>query len=168
MRLVPALGVAILAGACSAADLDPFVGVFESETRANFGTDTQGEWRMEIVTPSKGKYVATLYHSGNLVEKFQLVPCSEDKENYFRGRPPGRAAVLCSDQGGGFLHGSVSYAENGIDVPAVKSRYVSNPELVEKDGLKPGDASLFETRHHAAKYYAHAQWGFYGFRRVSP
>jgi hypothetical protein len=62
----------------------------------------------------------------------------------------------------------LSYAENGIYVPAIKQKYVANPDLIKQEGLKPGDPSLFETRHHKAKYYAHAQWAFYGFRKIRP
>jgi len=164
MRAAIAFFCAVFATACSAGGDDLFLGVFESETRQNFGSDTPGEWRIQVVAPSKGKYVATLYRDGKLIGKQELVPCSEDKEGYLRSRPSGHAEVLCSDAGGGFL----SYVENGIYVPAVKQKYIENPGLAKQEGLRPGDPSFFETRHHKAKYYAHAQWAFYGFRKVGP
>lgn len=147
---------------CSAEGDDIFVGVFESETRQNFGSEMPGEWRIEVVAPSKGKYVATLYRSGQLLRTEELFHCSEKNEGYLRDRPPGRVEVLCSDKGGAFL----SYVENGIYVKAVKQKYAENLDLAKQEGLKPGDPSIFETRHHKAKYYAHAQWAFYGFRKV--
>jgi hypothetical protein len=143
MRTILASCLTILVTACSSSvDEDPFIGTFESESRANFGTDTPGEWRIEVVYLSKmGKYEATLYRRGTLIGKNLLVYCSEDKENYLRNRPPGHAEVLCEDDKLKFFHGFLSYAKNGI--------YVGS-------------------RHYSAKYYAHAQWGFYGFRKVSP
>ena len=167
MRAVVAFFFAAFATVCSAEGDDLFVGVFESETRQNFGSDTPGEWRIEVIAPFKGKYVATLYRGGKLIGKQELVLCSEDKEGYLRSRPPGRAELLCSDTRGA-LAGVLAYVENGIYVPAVKQKYIENPDLAKQEGLKPGDPSFFETRHHKAKYYAHAQWAFYGFRKVGP
>lgn len=163
MQAVIAFVFAGVSTVCSAGGDDLFVGVFESETRQNFGSDTPGEWRIEVVASSTGKYVATIYRSDKLLGKRELVACSEDKEGYLRTRPPGRAKVLCSD-GGGFL----SYVENGVYIPAVKRKYIENPDLMKQDGIKPGDSSLFEMRHHQARYYAHAQWAFYAFRKVRP
>jgi hypothetical protein len=141
-------------------------GVFESETRENFGSDTPGEWRIEVVAPSSGKYLATLNRSDKLIGQQELVRCSEEKEGYLRSRPARRAEVLCADLGFGSSYAFLSYAENGIDVPAVRQRYIDNPDLVKQEGLNPGDPALFEIRHHSAKYYAHAQWAFYGFRKL--
>jgi len=167
MRSAIPICFAALVSACSAPDGDPFPGVFESETRENFGSGTPGEWRIEVVSSSQGKYTATLYYNDMPREVTELVPCSEDKEDYLRGRPAGRAQVLCyEDRIGGALHGFISYVENGIYVPAVRRKYIDNPALVEQEGLKPGDPGLFEVRHHRAKYYAHAEWFFYGFRKV--
>jgi len=163
------LGFAALASAYSpAADEDLFVGVFESETRENFGSSTPGEWRIEVVAPSTGKYVATFYRSEALLGQFELVPCAEEKEGYFMNRPAGRAEVLCRDIGAGSFYAFLSYAENGINVPAIKQKYIDNPGLATQEGLKPGDPSGFEMRHHRAKYYAHAQAFFYAFRKVHP
>lgn len=150
MRGVILLGFAALASACSATDENLFVGVFESETRENFGSDTQ--WRIEVAAPSIDKYQATLYRSDEPLGQLELVPCAEEKEGYFMNRPAGRAEVLCRDIGAGTLFAFLSYAENGINVPAVKQKYMDNPSLVAPEGLKPGDPSLFEMRHHRATY----------------
>jgi hypothetical protein len=147
---------------------DLFVGSFESETRENFGSSTPGEYRIEVVSASKDKYVATTYHRGKILGKQELVTCPVESEDYLNNRAPGRAEVLCSDKGYGTAHGVLSYSEKGIYVPAVKPKYVKNPELVKQEGLKPGDPSLFESRHHKTKYYAHVQWFFYRFHKVSP
>jgi len=162
--------MAVLVNACSSSvNEDPFIGTFESESRANFGSGTPGEWRIEVVyLRDRGKYEAALYRKGTLIGKNYLVYCSEDKEDYLRQRPPGHAEVLCADDGSKFLHGFLSYAENGINVTVIKPKYFKDPSLVEKEGLKPGDPSLFEQRRYKAKYYAHAQWAFYGFRKVAP
>lgn len=166
MRTFAAICLTVLtASAASAEDL--FVGVFESETRANFGSDTPGEYRIEVVATSKGKYVATIYHRGTLLVKQELITCPVASEGYLSNRPPGRAEVICSDKGYGAPLGVLSYSENGIYVPAVKAKYAQNLELVEQEGLKPGDPALYELRHHKAQYYARVRWFCYGFRRVS-
>jgi hypothetical protein len=167
MRIVMLICLAILTTSSSWAE-DLFVGVFESETRANFGSDTPGEYRIEVVAPSKEKYVATIYHRDKLMGKQELIPCPVEREAYFLNRAPGHAAVLCADQGKGAMDGVLSYSENGIYVPAVKAKYASNPELMKQEGLKPGDPALFEIRQHKARYYAHIQWFFYAFRKISP
>jgi hypothetical protein len=167
MRIVTAICLAVLTASSAWAE-DLFIGAFESETRANFGSDTPGEYRIEVVAAAKDKYVATIYHRGKILGKQELIRCPAEREDYFRSRAPGRAEVLCSDRGYGSLHGVLSYSENGIHVAAVKPKYVKNPELVKQEGLRPGDPSLFESRHHKAKYYAHVEWAFYGFRKVSP
>jgi len=168
MRTLIWIYFAMLPMACWASDESLFVGVFESETRENFGSDTQGEYRIEIVAVSKDKYTATIFHRGKELGRQELVSCPVESEDYFRNRAAGRAEVLCPSGGYGPPHGFISYAENGINVAAVKQRYAKNPELVQQDGLKPGDPSLFESRHFKTKYYAHVQWFFYGFRKVSP
>ncbi len=167
MRVFTVSCLAVLT-ACSARAGDLFVGVFESETRANFGRDIPGEYRIEVAAVSQNKYEATIYHQGKLLEKKSLISCPVEKDDYLNKRAPGRAEVICYDSGYGFLHGFLSYSENGIYVPAVKEKYVKNPELVKQEGLKPGDPSLFELRHHKALYYAHVQWGVYGFRKINP
>jgi hypothetical protein len=154
--------------ACSASAEDLFVGVFESETRENFGSDTLGEYRIEVVAAADNKYEATTYRRGKSLGKQQLFRCPVDREDYFKNRSPGRAEVLCYDMGYGSVFPVLSYSENGINVPAVKPKFVNNPELVKQEGLKPGDPSLFEVRHHNAKYYARVTWFFYGFRKISP
>jgi hypothetical protein len=154
--------------ACPASAEDLFVGVFESETRENFGSDTPGEYRIEVVAVADNKYEATTYHRGKSLGKQQLFLCPVDREDYFKARSPGRAEVLCFDMDYGAVLPVLSYSENGINVPAVKPKYVKNPELVKQEGLKPGDPSLFEARHYNARYYARVNWFFYGFRKVSP
>lgn len=167
MRPVVAICLAVLAaGPVSGEDL--FLGVFESETRENFGTDTQGEYRIEVVSAPNNKYAATFYHRGKILFKAELVRCPVESEGYLKGRAPGRAEVLCFDERSGSPYGVLSYSENGIHVPVVKPKYAQNPELVKQEGLQPGDPSLFELRHWKAKYYARGQWFIYGFRKVSP
>src|SRR5262249_32244748 len=129
MRIITAMCLAVLTASPAWAD-DLFVEIFESETRANFGSDTPSEYRIEVVLGSTG-----------------------------------RAEVLCSKKGYGKSHGVLSYSENGIFVPAIKPKYIKNPELIKQEGLKPGDPSLSESRHYQAKYYAHVSWFFYGFRK---
>jgi hypothetical protein len=165
MRVVIAICLSVFVVSAVLAE-DLFVGVFESETRANFGSDTPGEYRIEISLISEDKYFAKIYHRGKMLGEQKLIRCAVEGEDYFNARPAGHAEVLCEDRGYGTPHGVISYAENGIYVPAVKAKYVKNPELVKQEGLKPGDPSLFESRHHKAKYYAHVSWFFYGFRKV--
>ena len=154
--------------ACSAAADDLFVGVFKSETRENFGSDKFGAYRIEIAAAADGKYLATMYKDEMVLITLDLVKCPVDHEDYLNNRPPGRAQVLCPVESNRIAHGFISFAENGISVTRVKEKYVKNPELVQKEELKPGDPSLFEPRHYTTQYYAHAQWAFYGFRKVSP
>jgi hypothetical protein len=96
VRVLAAVSLIGIVPLSSAAD-DLFVGVFESENRANFGSDIPGEYRIQVVALCSGKY---------------------------------------------------------------------SPDLVDKEGLKPGAPELFEPRHHKAKYYAHVSWFVYGFRKV--
>jgi len=165
MRTAMVLCVGVLAG-CSASDEDLFVGVFESETRENFGSVTQGEYRIEVVAASTDTYVATIYRRETLLGTRELVRCPVEREARFRRFSPGRAEVLCSDDVDGFLDGFLSFSENGISVAAIKPKYANSPELVRQEGLEPGDPSLFESRHHKAKYYAHVLGYFFGFRKV--
>jgi hypothetical protein len=164
VRVLAAVSLIGIVPLSSAAD-DLFVGVFESENRANFGSDIPGEYRIQVVALSAGKYEAKIFRRGDLLGTKALVSCPAEKDDYLRSRPPGRAESLCADEHGLF-HGVLSYSENGIIVPAVKQKYVDSPDLVEKEGLKPGAPELFEPRHHKAKYYAHVSWFVYGFRKV--
>jgi hypothetical protein len=141
------------------------VGVFESETRANFGSDVPGEYRIQVAALSPGKYEAKIFQSGKLLGTKQLVSCPAEKDDYLRSRPLGHAESLCTDDYGS-LHGFLSYSENGIIVRAVKKKYADSPGLVKQEGLKPGAPELFEARHHKAKYYAHVSWFVYGFRKI--
>jgi hypothetical protein len=172
MRAALTIFCAIVASVCLASTNDIFVGTFESESRQNFGSDTLGEWRIQVVAPSKGKYVATIHRSGKLIEKRDLIPCSVSSEGYLDDRPSGPAKVICSPAQNGSMSlpeiPFLSYAENGIRVRAIKQKYVAKPDLVAAEGLKPGDSALFETRHHKAKFYARVDWAIYGFRKVSP
>jgi hypothetical protein len=70
------------------------------------------------------------------------------------------------DAGMGTLHGVFAYVENGIVVPSIRTKHLSDPNLLKGESLKPGDPALFEARLHKAKYYGHVQWAFYGFRRI--
>lgn len=167
LRTCIAIWIAILTLACSTSAENLFVGTFESETRENFGSDTPGEYRIEVVATSNGKYLATFYYRDTKFGERELVSCPVESLDYFRNRPAGRAEVLCSENDIGVLHGVLGYSENGIYVAGVKQKYVRNPELVRQEGLKPGDPSLFERRHHKARYYAHIKWVFYGFRKAS-
>jgi hypothetical protein len=164
VRILTAVSLMVIGPMSSAAD-DLFVGVFESETRANFGSDIPGEYRLQVAAISSGKYEAKIFRRGELLGTKKLVSCSADKDAYLNARPPGRAESLCTDDHG-MLNGFLSYSENGISVPAVKQKYVDSPDLVEQEGLKPGAPELFEVRHHKAKYYAHVSWFVYGFRKV--
>jgi hypothetical protein len=154
----------VLATSSSAAD-DLFVGVFESENRANFGSDVPGEYRIEVIAISSGKYEAKIFRRGELLGTKQLFSCPAEKDAYLRTRPPGRAESICTNDYG-LLNGFLSYSENGIIVPAVKKKYVESPDLVKQEGLQPGAPELFEARHHKAKYYGHVSWFVYGFRKV--
>jgi hypothetical protein len=166
VRTVMAVVAAMLATTTALAD-DLFVGTFESETRANFGSDTPGEYRIEIAAPRDGQYLTTMYRRGKQIGQGKLTKCSVDSEGYLANRPPGRAEVLCHDVPNGPTQSFISYSENGIVVQVVKPKYVENRDLVAQDGLKPGDPLLFEPRHHKTQYYAHVPWLFYGFRKVS-
>jgi len=162
VRIVIAICLAGLAPTCLASDENLFVGVFESETRENFGSDTPGEYRIEVVAIVKDRYTSTIYRRGKILVKQELVGCSEERKNHLSGRAPGRVEVLCSTKDFPVL----TYAENGISVRAVKPKYAKNPQLAKQEGLKPGDPNIFELRHHKTKYYAQIQWSFYGFRKV--
>ena len=164
VRILAAASLIGLAPLSCAAD-DLFVGAFESENRANFGSDSPGEYRIQVVALSPGKYEAKVFRRGALLGTKSLIACPAAKDDYLRSRPPGRAESLCTDDYG-VLNGFLSYSENGIVVPAVKQKYVDSPDLVKKEGLKPGAPELFEPRHHAAKYYGHVSWFVYGFRKV--
>ncbi|HZO52292.1 MAG TPA: hypothetical protein VFB63_06230 [Bryobacteraceae bacterium] len=166
MRIVLAICLAVLTtSSCWAQDL--FVGVFESESRANFGTSTPGEYRIEIVPAPNGNYVATIYQRGKRLGHQELITCPVESEAYLRNRPAGRAEVLCRSNSYGKPLGFISFSENGIYITDVKPKYAKNPDLVEQEGLKPGDPSLFESRHHTARYYANVGAFIFGFRKVS-
>jgi hypothetical protein len=160
--------LALIATPAAAAADDLFVGVFESETRENFGSDTPGEYRIEVIAKSKGEYSASIFQRGKLLEVKDLVPCPVESDDYLRSRGAGRAEVLCPRKSYGSFHGFLSYSENGINMVAVKAKYAEDPSLVKQEGLKPGDPSLFEGRHHKAQYYAHVSWFVYGFRKIKP
>jgi hypothetical protein len=155
----------ILVATRSNAAGDLFVGVFDSETRANFGSDVPGEYRILVIALSPGNYEAKTFRNGELLGTNHLVSCPAEKDGYLRSRPPGRAESLCTDDYGSLL-AFLSYSENGITVPAVKKKYADSPDLVKQEGLKPGAPELFEARHHKAKYYGHVSWFVYGFRKV--
>lgn len=165
MRIAATIFLIVFMGSPALAE-DRFVGVFESESRENFGSSTPGEYRINIEPISAGKYMATMYHRETELWKQALITCPIESEAYLNRRPPGPAEVLCTEPKYGKPYGFISYAENGISVRAVKPKYAKNPELVKQEGLKPGDPALFELRHHKAKYYAHVTWFFYGFRKV--
>ena len=162
MRFVMVICLAVLTSTCLAADEKLFVGVFESETRENFGSSTPGEYRIEVIAIAMDKYAATIYHRGKVLVKQELVDCSEERKNHLSGRAPGRVEVLCSTQDFPVL----TYVENGLTVRAVKPKYAKNPQLAKQEGLEPGDPNIFELRHHKTKYYAQVQWFLYGFRKV--
>ena len=159
---------AIAATSCSQTPRELWVGVYESESRANFGSDPPGRYRIDVVAASEGRYVATIHRNGEVLGKRELVPCPVDREQYFDRLAPGRAEVLCGMERYGTPHGFIGYSENGLDVPAVRAKYAKNPELIAREGLQPGDPRIFELRHYDTQYYAHVSWFFYGFRKVEP
>lgn len=139
---------------------DLFVGVYESESRENFGTDTPGEYRIEIVALTSDRYMAKLLRGNRTLFHQEVFACDQSSESYLGGRPPGRAEVLCSKPGYGFL----SYSENGIvlmlpDVSATP---------VPKDPSGQRAMTPLRAKHHKTKYYARVDtaWAIYGFRKT--
>jgi hypothetical protein len=167
VRALIAVPLIVIGPSSGAAD-NLFVGAFESETRANFGSDIPGEYRLQVVALSSGTYEAKIFRLGKLLETKKLVSCSADNDDYLSKRPPGRAESLCMVEYSSMLNGFpfLSYSENGIIVRTLKKKYVDSPGLVKQEGLKPGAADLFEPRHYRAKYYANVSWFYYGFRKV--
>lgn len=149
--LVIALGAF---GSAHAKDL--FVGSYDSETRENFGRDTYGEFKIEISSLGPRKYLATVSQGSRSLGRAEVFPCAESAEPYLANRPKGRAEVLCSQSGGAFI----SFAENGIIVPAV------DMDAVAKGQASSSNPPTFKPVHRRAKYYARVGWGIYGFRKV--
>lgn len=135
---------------------DLFVGSYDSETRENFGRDTYGEFKIAISLLEPRKYVATVSRGSRLIGRSELTRCSESDEPYLANRPKGRAEVLCSQPGMAFI----SFAENGIFVPAV------DMEALSKGGASGANPPKFKLVHRKAKYYARVGWGIFGFRKV--
>jgi hypothetical protein len=88
MRIAVTVCLAVLVASSALAE-DLFTGVFESETRENFGSSTRGEYRLEIALVSEGRYAATIYHSGKLLGKKELITCPVESEDYLNSRPAG-------------------------------------------------------------------------------
>src|SRR4051812_23227607 len=99
LRVLTAIPFILIATQSNAAG-DLFVGVFESETRANFGSDVPGEYRIQVAALSPGKYEAKIFQSGKLLGTKQLVSCPAEKDDYLRSRPLGHAESLCTDDYG--------------------------------------------------------------------
>lgn len=149
---------------------DVMVGTFESESRANFGTEPPGAARIEVAPPVSGRYAVTMFVNGKQLWKHDLIQCDLTTEPYLQRRVPGRGFGLCTIEMDGrpSTAAVLLYAENGLRLPAIKEKYLRNPDLVKQEGLAPGDPRLMEERHHKARYYAHVQWAFYAFRKVNP
>lgn len=133
-----------------------FVGSYESETRENFGTDTYGEYKIEISAIGPGKYMATMSQGLRSLGRAEIFPCAAVNEPYLAGRPGGLGEVLCSRPGTAFI----SYAENGIIVPAFDMTPIAKGEA------NPSKPPTMKNVHRKAKYYARAGWGIYGFRKI--
>jgi len=127
-----------------------FIGKFASETRENFGLDRYGEYEIEVVR--KGEtFILTASHNGKFLFEEETAPCSPAKEDYLRGYPAGDVHALCNTKYGSSVF---VFSQNGIKNPLIdlyKTKGIENPRL---------------ERYYKAQYYAHIQWGFYGFRKV--
>ena len=135
---------------------DLFVGSYESESRQNFGTDTYGEYKIEISALGSGRYRASVSRGSQSLGKAEVFPCAVSDEPYLGNRPTGRAEVLCSKPGLAFM----SYAENGIIVPAL------DVTPVAKDESTRSGSPQMKPIHRKARYYARVGWGIYGFRKI--
>lgn len=138
-RAVTILCIAIVLGSYNdhAFANDLFVGKFASETRDNFGTDKSGEYEIEVVRRGEN-FNLSVSQNGKFLFDVEAAPCSPEKEDYLRDRPPGDAYVLCNTS---MRSSAFVYSQNGIKVPMIGT-------------------------HYKVQYYAHIQWGFYGFRKV--
>lgn len=159
MRLLAAFGLGLAVSAGAHAD-DLFVGVFESETRANYGSDIPGEYRIEVTRTDDGKYRAVFSRLGKQGDVKIMVPCPLELDAYRPRRPAGRGETLCHERKPGHLFPAMTYSENGLNLPTMK---LKGP--VPK-GVELKESDLIEERHHQAKYYASVSWYFYAFRKV--
>jgi len=160
-------GVLALFAACSAAPIrdgasieDAFLGSYESETRENFGTDTYGEYKIDITSPGPGRYWAKLLRGSRLLVDREVFPCDVSEEPYLGFRPGGDAKVLCVAHLDPFL----SYAESGLNVPAVD---IDLAKVISGAASMP-ERPTYKLVHRNAKYYARVNyaWAIYGFRKV--
>lgn len=138
-RAVTLLCITIVLGSYNAHAFanDLFIGKFASETRDNFGTDKYGEYEIEVIRKGEN-FNLSVSQNGKFLFDVEAAPCSPENEGYLRDRPPGEAYALCNIS---MRSSALVYSQNGIKVPMIG-------------------------KHYKAQYYAHIQWGFYGFRKV--
>lgn len=152
--LFTGISLAVIAPLSSAGAADLFVGAFESEARANFGTDNPGEYRIEVAALGSERYSITLFRAGGQQRRGEVFSCPVSSEGYLARRPSGRAEVLCAAPRSPVMF----YSENGIEVPTfepwAKGAPAANPSSVPKMKL------------HRTKFYAHVGMAVYGFKKV--
>lgn len=129
---------------------DLFVGKFASETRENFGRDKYAEYEIEVVRKGD-KHVLSIFQDGNFKYDIEAVPCDPNNEGYLREHPPGEVYALCNLS---YKSPVLVYSQNGIKDPMA--------EIYRQKDLKNPRTDLY----YKARFYAHIQWGFYGFRKV--
>ena len=121
--------------------VDRFSGRYLSESRDQFGTDTLGEVRIEIVRDG-ATYLLSYFRNEKPLFTTQAEECDP------RRNPTGRFAgndwtdanvtALCTPAG----HVQVLYTDRGLTVP-------------------------HRQRHFQSRYYSHVQWSFYAFRKIN-
>jgi hypothetical protein len=129
---------------------DIFIGQFSSETRENFGRDKYGEYVIDVVRKGD-KYVLSISQNGAFKFKVEAAPCDPNKEGYLQERPPGDVYALCDPS---YESPALVYSQNGIKDPMAR--------VYSEKGVKNPRADLY----YRTQYFAHIQWGFYGFRKV--
>ena len=130
---------------------DLFIGKFASETREYFGRDRFGEIVIEVSRKDQG-YSLSVSRDGKFLFADEAMPCDPKEEGYLKDRPPGQVYALCGHARNGMP--VLIYSENGIRDPMAA--------IYKQQGLQSPRKNPF----YRAKYYAHVQWGFYGFRKI--
>jgi hypothetical protein len=131
-----ALSLIFVAG-CSPADEDLFTGVYESESRINFGTSIPGEVRIEVSRDGQ-TYLLKYFRRGKPLFTTQATACDPRRQTFLGPEwKDANVAGLCSPSGANML----VYTEKGLPV--------------QQRGR------VFRSR-----YYAHVQFSFYAFRKI--
>jgi hemin uptake protein HemP len=123
--------------ACSQSDEDIFTGVYESESRTNFGTSIPGEVRIEVSRDGQN-YLLKYFRGGKPLFTTQGRPCDPRRQTFLGPEwKNANVSALCSPSGANML----VYTEKGLPVQ-------------------------LRGRVFRGRYYAHVQFAFYAFRKI--